>query len=164
MRYLLDANVFIQAYNSYYGMDFCPAFWGWILHKAKEGVIGSIIPVYAELMRKEDEISEWSKKLKSNVFKDDHGEAIEQYKEIAQWAVSSDYDQSGKNKFLSGADPWLVAYAKKNECILVTQEKFDSNIKKRIPLPNCCRQFKVQYIDTFHLLRSEGAEFILGAA
>lgn len=25
--YLLDANVFIQAKNLHYGMDFCPAFW-----------------------------------------------------------------------------------------------------------------------------------------
>jgi len=27
MAYLLDANVFIQAKNLYYGLDFCPAFW-----------------------------------------------------------------------------------------------------------------------------------------
>ena len=26
-RYLLDANVFIQAKNLHYGFDFCPAFW-----------------------------------------------------------------------------------------------------------------------------------------
>ena len=26
-RYLLDANVFIEAKNRYYGFDFCPAFW-----------------------------------------------------------------------------------------------------------------------------------------
>ena len=28
--YLLDANVFIQAKNLHYGLDFCPAFWNWI--------------------------------------------------------------------------------------------------------------------------------------
>ena len=27
MAYLLDANVFIQAKNLHYGLDFCPAFW-----------------------------------------------------------------------------------------------------------------------------------------
>jgi hypothetical protein len=30
-RYLLDANVFIQAKNLHYGFDFCPAFWAWLL-------------------------------------------------------------------------------------------------------------------------------------
>ena len=27
MLYLLDSNIFIEAKNRYYGMDFCPAFW-----------------------------------------------------------------------------------------------------------------------------------------
>ncbi|MFS2059288.1 DUF4411 family protein [Kosakonia cowanii] len=27
MRYLLDANTYIQAKNQYYGMDICPAYW-----------------------------------------------------------------------------------------------------------------------------------------
>jgi hypothetical protein len=39
MAYLLDANVFIQAKNSYYGFDICPAFWEWIDQKSAEGVI-----------------------------------------------------------------------------------------------------------------------------
>jgi hypothetical protein len=25
--YLLDSNIFIQAKNLHYGLDFCPAFW-----------------------------------------------------------------------------------------------------------------------------------------
>ena len=31
MAYLLDANVFIQAKNLHYGLDFCPAFWDWLI-------------------------------------------------------------------------------------------------------------------------------------
>jgi hypothetical protein len=31
MAYLLDANVFMQAKNLHYGMDFCPAFWDWLI-------------------------------------------------------------------------------------------------------------------------------------
>ena len=31
MPYLLDANVFIQAKRLHYGMDFCPAFWDWLI-------------------------------------------------------------------------------------------------------------------------------------
>ena len=30
MAYLLDANVFIEGKNRYYGFDFCPGFWDWI--------------------------------------------------------------------------------------------------------------------------------------
>ncbi len=30
MRYLLDANVFIEAKNLYYAFDICPGFWTWM--------------------------------------------------------------------------------------------------------------------------------------
>jgi hypothetical protein len=31
MAYLLDANVFTGAKNLHYGLDFCPAFWDWLI-------------------------------------------------------------------------------------------------------------------------------------
>lgn len=40
MAYLLDANVFIEAKNRYYGLDFCPAFREWLItENAKQRVI-----------------------------------------------------------------------------------------------------------------------------
>jgi len=33
MAYLLDANVFMQAKNLHYGLDFCPAFWDWLIDR-----------------------------------------------------------------------------------------------------------------------------------
>ena len=37
MTYLLDANVFIQAKNLHYGLDFCPAFWQWLIDNNQAG-------------------------------------------------------------------------------------------------------------------------------
>jgi len=31
VSYLLDANVFMSANNLHYGLDFCPAFWDWLV-------------------------------------------------------------------------------------------------------------------------------------
>jgi len=42
MTYLLDANVFIQAKNLYYGFDFCPAFWDWLVEWNTDGKVFSI--------------------------------------------------------------------------------------------------------------------------
>lgn len=42
MPYLLDANVFIEAKNAYYGFDFCPGFWEWLVPKNREGLVFSI--------------------------------------------------------------------------------------------------------------------------
>ena len=41
MAYLLDANVFISAKNLHYGLDFCPAFWDWIIANNASGGVFS---------------------------------------------------------------------------------------------------------------------------
>ncbi len=42
MAYLLDANVFIQGKKQHYSMDFCPAFWDWLLHANANARVFSI--------------------------------------------------------------------------------------------------------------------------
>jgi hypothetical protein len=42
MAYLLDADVFIRAKNLHYGLDFCPAFWEWLIAQNKAGRVFSI--------------------------------------------------------------------------------------------------------------------------
>jgi hypothetical protein len=49
MRYLLDTNVFIQAKNLHYGMDFCPAFWNWLVKQNAVQKVYSIEKVADEL-------------------------------------------------------------------------------------------------------------------
>ena len=46
-----------------------------------------------------------------------------------------------------------MAFALANELIIVTHEAFDQNIKKRIPIPNVCTEFDIDYCDTFEMLR-----------
>ncbi len=59
-KYLLDANIFIQAKNQQYGMDFCPAFWEWLVKRNAEDQVYSIQAVGKELTRGKDELSEWA--------------------------------------------------------------------------------------------------------
>lgn len=51
MAYILDANVFIAAQRLHYGLDFCPAFWDWLVTNNQSGNVFSIENV-------EDEIGE----------------------------------------------------------------------------------------------------------
>lgn len=41
-RYLIDADVFIQAKNLHYRFEFCQAFWDWISAAHKAGLVYSI--------------------------------------------------------------------------------------------------------------------------
>ena len=59
-RYLLDANVFIQAKNLHYGLDFCPAFWEWMIAQNGVGKLASVEKVGDELQGHADQLSVWA--------------------------------------------------------------------------------------------------------
>lgn len=67
MTYLLDANVFIQAKNLHYGLDFCPAFWQWLLDNHAAGRVFSIDKVADEIAAGGDELTDWTR---------DHGNGL----------------------------------------------------------------------------------------
>ncbi len=58
---LLDANVFIEAKNRYYGFDLVPAFWTWLEDQAESGEIGSTDMIYDELKDGGDDLAAWVK-------------------------------------------------------------------------------------------------------
>jgi Domain of unknown function (DUF4411) len=60
MAYLLDANVFIQAKNLHYGLDFCPAFWDWLVERNADRTVFSIEKVGDEIAAGQDELSDWA--------------------------------------------------------------------------------------------------------
>ena len=64
-----------------------------------------------------------------------------------------------KADFAKGADGWLVAYAQAKGCVVVTQEVFDPNVKNRVKIPNVCRAFGIEFLDTFAMLRALGVKF-----
>lgn len=68
MSYLLDANVFIEARRRYYGFDFCPAFWEWLLAANERGVVFSIEKVRDQLIGSGDELEDWVRTLDASFF------------------------------------------------------------------------------------------------
>ncbi|RTZ76788.1 MAG: hypothetical protein DSZ01_07685, partial [Gammaproteobacteria bacterium] len=111
MRYLLDTDVFIRAKNLHYGLDFCPAFWDWLIKSNQTGQVFSIEKVKGEIERGNDELTEWSKTQDELFFlKPDSGifPAMEQ---VTNWVNDNDYTASAKNTFLQAADYYLIAHA-----------------------------------------------------
>lgn len=60
MAYLLDADVFIHAKNLHYGLDFCPAFWNWLVANNVAEMVFSVEKVGDEVQAVADELSEWA--------------------------------------------------------------------------------------------------------
>ena len=160
MRYLLDANIFIQAHRFHYPFDVFPGFWSWIEQENEKGIIGSIDGVFDEIKAGDDELSEWMKSLDAEKWflKCDDEKTQQCYTEIADQIMgNTQYKPTAKDEFLGVADPWLIAKAEK--LTVITQEKSSPNSARKIFIPDVCREYKIQCINTIDLIRALGGRF-----
>jgi hypothetical protein len=153
-KYLLDANVFMES-KRYYSFDIAPGFWETIKTEHEKGKLFSLQCVREEILKGKDELKEWIKKLDPKFFLA-QDEAIEAYEEIQKWAEEQKerYKESAIAEFARyDADPRLIAFALKNKYKLVTMEKLNLEKKCAIPIPNVCKEFEIECLDTFDMLR-----------
>ena len=156
--YVLDADVFITAKNRYYAFDICPGFWASVIHHHRAGRTYSIDRVRNELLagRKTDDLVQWvTKELPDTFFLGVDDEPVTAaYTDVMLWVQRSpQFFDHAKAKFATGADGWLVAYAKVHGAIVVTNEERRPEAKREIKLPDVCAQFGVPYTDTFRMLK-----------
>lgn len=64
--------------------------------------------------------------------------------------------------FADDADAYLVAHAHAHGHTVVTLEQPSDGVKQ-VKIPNACVGLGLKYINTFEMLRREGARFVLSA-
>jgi hypothetical protein len=158
-RYLIDANVFIQAKNFHYRFEFCQGFWQWLNEAHHAGLVFSIDKVRQEINdgNKDDLVRLWADDLPKSFFiADTHDIAVMQsYRQVMQWNVSNNhYRQQAKDEFarFDKADAFLIAAAKAYGFILVTHETSKPESKKRVLIPDAGNEFNVKSIMIYDLL------------
>jgi len=169
--FLLDANVFIEAKRRYYAFDLCPGFWDCLTSLHGAGHLYSIDRIKKELEgdrakkeleRENDELVEWlSEAMPSDCFlSTDDDSVISCYRQIISWVYEQEqFKNEAKTEFGESADGWLVTCAKAREMVLVTQEVYAPDARRKVKMPNICREFGVHYTDTFGMLRELGVSF-----
>jgi len=160
--YLLDANVFIEAKNFYYRFDTFPAFWDWLDAEQANGNLASARPIFEELTKGNDELSQWARERKDSgwFIPVDDSQTQQIFIDVAAWVMNGSFREHAKTDFLSGGDPWLIARAISMGATVVTHEKLvDRNIRRKVKIPNVCDAFGVECLDTFDLLNALGARF-----
>jgi hypothetical protein len=163
MAYLLDANVFIQAKNLHYGMDFAPGFWDWLVESHGAGRVLSIEKVGDELKAGSDDLATWATGRPASFFKTADASDAASISTVATWVAGQNYDPAAVSTFMQVADLYLVAQALAGGHTVVTHEVFSPSLKK-IKIPNVCLGVGVKHITTYEMLRTEKARLILGAA
>lgn len=160
-RYLLDANIFIQAKNLHYGFDFCPAFWAWLIENNAAGKVASIEKVADELYAGEDDLSTWAEQRGNAFFLPADAAVVPALSEVSAWASQQSYDPAAISTFLQVADYWLVAHAKAHGWTVVTHE-VPSDGRRKIKIPNACIGLGIHCFTPYEMLRRERARFVLG--
>lgn len=160
MKFILDTNIFIEAKNRYYGFDICPGFWEWMDVVCGHDVV-SIETVCSELMDGGDELAAWAKHRRDAAWflPIDDEPTQTNFMAIADHVTNGQYSESAVEKFLSKADPWLIAKAVALDAKIVTHELPEPGAKKRIPIPNVASYFEIECVNTFDALRHFAAAF-----
>lgn len=161
MKYLLDANVFIQAKNLHYGLDFCPAYWDWLVEYNEQGQLYSIEKVGDEIEAGDDELAAWARDRDDNFFLAPDAGVASRFGDVSRWATTQGYEAAAISTFLQVADYYLVAHALAHEFTLVTHEVPSNSIRK-IKIPNVCIGLGVRFMTPYEMLRREKAKFVLG--
>jgi hypothetical protein len=161
MPYLLDANVFIQAKNLHYGLDFCPAFWDWLVEANAAKTVFSIEKVGDEIEAGGDDLAAWAAARGPRFFLKPDVPLLGALALVSGWATTQRYEAAAVNTFLQIADYYLVAHALAHGHTVVTHEVAAPSIK-RIKIPNACIGVGVKCMTPYEMLRVERARFVLG--
>lgn len=162
-RYLLDANIFIQAKNLHYGFDFCPAFWDWLIVQNGAGKVASIEKVGDELQAGGDDLSDWADQRGRQFFVSPDDAVLPALGQVSAWATGQNYEPAAVATFLQVADYWLVAHALAHGFTIVTHEVPSASTRK-IKIPNACIGLGIVSVSPYEMLRRERARFVLGGA
>lgn len=155
--YVLDANVFIEAYHRYYSFELAPGFWRLLVESHRAGRVRSIDRVQLELAKGKDALAEWARDHEYIFASTDDDATIAAYSEVMEWVEGQDqFRDAAKASFASGADGWLIAFARAHGYTVVTHEQESAASRKRVPMPNVCQAVGAAWTDPFAMLRAIG--------
>lgn len=124
-----------------------------------EGKVILLDKVKEEIYQGSDELTDWLKEHHDAFIQKDMNDdsVVLSYGKVIQSVMDKDiYTSAAKADFASVADSWICAHALAKGYVVVTQETYDPNIKKRVKIPNVCKEFDVEYINMIQFLREIG--------
>lgn len=154
MRYLLDANTYIEAKNQYYGMDICPAYWDWLDRQFALGTIVSVDMIGRELKEGNDELANWVRERPDHFISNDDELTQTLFADIVQFVMEGDYNPGNRDNFLAKADPWIIAKAKVIGASVVTHEAVAAANTRKVKVPPTVRSTLPQHLPVSARIRS----------
>lgn len=159
-KYLIDADVLIEAKNRHYQFGFCSNFWDWVIAAHMADMLFSIKSVKRQIAdgKSADEVLQWGARLPNSFFLDDISDidVNSHCRELVKAVQSkTQYKPQALNVFMDikNADAWLIAVAKKTDAILITGEVSAPDSKSNIKIPDAAVLVGVPTTNIFKVLR-----------
>jgi hypothetical protein len=164
MRYLLDANIFIEPAKRWYHPDICPGFWDWLEHAFETGIVTSIEDIHEEVSRGNDQARDFvvDRLTKAKFLRFDAHDQLSKVTQAVQAARTTigkqRYLQAAINDYAGKTDCKLVAMAFAHNDAIITLEK-PGNSNKNIKMADVCDLLVIKQTLLFDLLRQHNVRF-----
>lgn len=164
--FLIDTSSLITPYRQYYAFDLVPSFWEKLKECFKSGRIVILDKVWNELEKggDGDSLSSWLKSNNSLIrictYKTEA--VIRYYADVLQYIQTSNlYYESAIATWAAeeSADPWLIAAARANGYVVVTEEQGNKGLGpkqkgKNPKIPDVAKALGVDTIPLFEMMRT----------
>lgn len=148
MRYSLDSDVLIQAWRDY-PIEHFPKVWRSLEELGRKKILGIVDVVYSELEKGGDELFDWFKKRKDH-FVVPTNSNIE--KKVTY--LVNTYNNFGLITGKNEGDPYVVALAMVEQCLVVTNESMSNDLNGP-KIPDVCRKEGVHWIKIVDIIKNE---------
>ncbi len=160
--YWLDSNVFIEGKKGPYGFDIAPRFWELLDEMIADARIACPITVYDELLEGQDDLATWAKaRRKSGLFVEPDGVVQVAYRKVIGYVMRRYPDNQSRRRFLSRADPWVIAHAMATGGAVTSIETRVPKNSQKVRIPNVCEygNFSISCVTTYDMLRNLGVSW-----
>jgi len=149
VKYSIDTSAFLDGWVRYYPPDVFPPLWRKIEGLIATTELRASIEVGEELRRKDDGVYKWTKS-QNGLFSAIDLDIQFKVKEILTQFPRLVSSQSNRTT----ADPFVIALAQIENCIVVTGEKLTGSVNHP-KIPDVCRQLNIRCMTLLEMIRNE---------
>ena len=170
--YLLDASAFISPSNLWYGIDFCTAYWDWLVRTYLRGQLISTTDLRAEISKEGTEqqkaLQDWCNTAGKDLFQKPTYQRAH-LQRAGVWVLNQEqYLNDAIGTFIASQDVKLIAEAlarrETEEAVsVVTCEVSKPDSTKCVAIPDVCKGLGIPCVTPYEMLRQEKPSFILKA-
>ena len=154
-KYLLDTNIYVHAYERYYRNDYFPTFWDKFSSIMNDHVI--LPKIVKDEITKSPWFISWLNEnyqaeiVNHKIYSDNWQNILEFVQSCGLYTEKALTDQARGWAQEGVADPWLIAIAKRDELVLVSDETKianlgKGNLVKAVKIPDVCDRQDVRCI------------------